>query len=166
MRGIVSTCHNLQCDGYKIVWTIGVFTCQENQRWENICSDLVSSKILCFSFLTLYIYCHFPGYYTINSVNYDCFLYARYFHGNLGHNNSDYLSNAARIILRKISGGYIVGWYISSWFLLIWNDEGQTLSAQGKWECKESRDAGRRSILKRLIADLKRSDLRANDPAR
>ncbi|KAK1748952.1 N-acetyltransferase [Skeletonema marinoi] len=49
------------------------------------------------------------GYYTINSVNYDCYLYARYFHGNLGHNNSDYLSNFARLMLSKMSGGLIAG---------------------------------------------------------
>lgn len=29
-------------------------------------------------------------YYTINNVNYNCFLYARYFHGNRGHRNSIY----------------------------------------------------------------------------
>ena len=27
-------------------------------------------------------------YYTINSVNYDCYLFARYFHGNWGHRTS------------------------------------------------------------------------------
>ena len=59
--------------------------------------------------LTLCICCHRSGYYTINSVNYDCYLYARYFHGNLGHNNADYLSNFSRLILRKISGGLIAG---------------------------------------------------------
>jgi ribosomal protein S18 acetylase RimI-like enzyme len=57
--------------------------------------------------LTLSVYYLFSGYYTINSVNYDCYLYARYFHGNFGHKNSEYLSNFARVILRKMSGGLI-----------------------------------------------------------
>ncbi len=83
------------------------FSCVKKIRGERTSAQTEQNFV---SFiLTLYIYCLFPGYYTINSVNYDCFLYARYFHGNLGHNNSDSLSNAARLILRKMSGGLIAG---------------------------------------------------------
>eukprot|EP00585_Thalassiosira_rotula_P020208 CAMPEP_0196208540 /NCGR_PEP_ID=MMETSP0912-20130531/9099_1 /TAXON_ID=49265 /ORGANISM="Thalassiosira rotula, Strain GSO102" /LENGTH=114 /DNA_ID=CAMNT_0041483343 /DNA_START=37 /DNA_END=381 /DNA_ORIENTATION=+ len=43
-------------------------------------------------------------YYTINSVNYDCFLYARYFHGNRGHKTTfGVLYDLASSIIRKLS---------------------------------------------------------------
>ena len=36
-------------------------------------------------FSTLHYLFYTSDYYTINSVNYNCYLYARYFHGNIGH---------------------------------------------------------------------------------
>merc|ERR1719356_1899637 len=42
-------------------------------------------------------------YYSINSVNYDCYLYARYFHGNWGHRTAyDIFSNLVSRGLERI----------------------------------------------------------------
>lgn len=48
-------------------------------------------------------------YYTINSINYDCYLYARYFHGNRGHRNSVYcvVYDFAATVLNILTGGLI-----------------------------------------------------------
>jgi len=47
-------------------------------------------------------------YYTINSVNYDCYLYARYFHGNRGHKTTfDVLYDLASSIVQKLSHALI-----------------------------------------------------------
>mmetsp|Transcript_10718 Transcript_10718/g.23741 ORF Transcript_10718/g.23741 Transcript_10718/m.23741 type:complete len:625 (+) Transcript_10718:189-2063(+) len=47
-------------------------------------------------------------YYTINSVNYDCYLYARYFHGNRGHQTTfDVLYGLASSIIRKLGYAFI-----------------------------------------------------------
>lgn len=65
-----------------------------------------------------HIYCHLGDYltssalidyYTINSINYDCYLYARYFHGNRGHRNSVYcvVYDFAATVLNILTGGLI-----------------------------------------------------------
>ncbi|KAL3822583.1 hypothetical protein ACHAXA_011502 [Cyclostephanos tholiformis] len=42
-------------------------------------------------------------YYLINSVSYDCYLYARYFHGNRGHQSRfDVLCDYAKSIIRNL----------------------------------------------------------------
>ncbi|KAL7552049.1 hypothetical protein ACHAWF_015282 [Thalassiosira exigua] len=42
-------------------------------------------------------------YYSINHVNYDCYLYARYFHGNRGHKSKlDMLYDLTASVLRTI----------------------------------------------------------------
>mmetsp|Transcript_40481 Transcript_40481/g.71212 ORF Transcript_40481/g.71212 Transcript_40481/m.71212 type:complete len:221 (-) Transcript_40481:98-760(-) len=47
-------------------------------------------------------------YYTINSVNYECYLYARYFHGNRGHKTTfGVLYDLATSIIRKLSHAFI-----------------------------------------------------------